>query len=93
MEERIITLHPEGKRGVNISLARYQAVRRAILTSLADGRDLTFAELGHAVEQSLQGFAGSITWYYTCVKLDLEAREEIKCVRSPGAQTIRLGDP
>ncbi len=45
------------------------------------------------VEQKLRGrFGGSIPWYYTAVKLDLETRGEILCTRKGGSeQVLRLG--
>lgn len=93
MDERILTLHPRGKSGVNISKTKYDLVRTAILESLADGRELTFSQLRDTVEQKLEGvFEGSISWFYTTVKLDLEARGEIKRASTSGPQRIRLAD-
>jgi hypothetical protein len=47
--------------------------------------------LNKAVSQTLEGkFEGSIGWYYTTVKLDLEARGVIRCERKSGqSQMIR----
>ena len=88
-EERIMTQHPEGKQGVNISRAKYEAVREAILAALAEQEPQTFRGLQAAVEERLRGgFEGSIGWYYTTVKLDLEARGEIE--RVPGASPQEL---
>ena len=82
MEEKIRTLHPQGKRGVNISKAKYEAMKKAILEVLRNGR-LTHHELTHAVERKLKGkFEGSIPWYMESTKLDLEARGVIE--RVPG---------
>ncbi len=92
MEEKIRTKHPEaGKRGVHISRAKYDQVRRAIESALRAGGELTFAELGAKVEKKLTGkFEGSIMWYYVSVKLDLEARRVLERVPGSRPQKIRL---
>ena len=89
-EERILTLHPEtDKKGVNISREKYDAMRHAILKAL-EGKTLTFSELEQAVSAQLTGnFDGSISWYMTTVKLDLEARGEIERVPGSSPQQIR----
>ncbi len=93
MEDKIVTLHPQGLKGVHISRAKYEQMRAVMLQSLADLGPQTFRQLGTVVEQKLRGrFGGSITWYYTAVKLDLETRGEILCTRKgSGEQLIRLG--
>jgi hypothetical protein len=50
--------------------------------------------LNEAVSQKLTGdFEGSIGWYFTTVKLDLEARGVIICERKSGQpQMIRLAE-
>ena len=45
MEERISTRHPQGKKGVNISKQNYDAMRAAIIDTLAAG-DMTHTDLG-----------------------------------------------
>ena len=92
METRILTKHPEkGKQGVNISRAKYDIVRAAIEGLLREQGEMTFEALGHAVERKLAGkFEGSISWYYTTVKLDLEARRAIQRVPGSSPQRIRL---
>lgn len=91
-EEKILTLHPEeGKSGVNISKQKYDVIRSAILKALEKEDDPTFRELGDAVEKQLEGnFDGSISWYYTTVKLDLEARGVIERIEGSRPQRIRL---
>lgn len=75
MSDKIMTLHPQGKQGVNISRAKYDQIRAAILDALAQDGELTFTELSQTLGESLAGkFDGSIGWYTTTVKLDLEAR-------------------
>lgn len=86
-EERILTLHPEGKKGVNILRSKYDPVRAALLDSLrAAGGELTHTELMAAVAERLTDFSGSVTWYGETVKLDLIARGIV--TRSSGSPQI-----
>ena len=88
--ERIMTLHPEpGKSGVNVSRQKYDAIRAATLESIRDHGEITFKDLTQDVRRKLEGtFEGSISWYVTTVKLDLEARGLIE--RVPGSRPQRL---
>jgi len=82
MEEKILTLHPQGKRGVNISKGKYETMKKTILEILGKS-ELTHDGLTAAVEKKLKGkFDGSIPWYMEGTKLDLEARGVIQ--RVPG---------
>jgi hypothetical protein len=70
---------------VRIEKARYDAMRAAILENLQRYGAMTFSQLGALLEDLMQGsFDGSVLWYYTTVKLDLEARGEIR--RVPGSR-------
>lgn len=90
MEERITTLHPRGKQGVNISREEYGEVKLTILQVLAEHGEMTFTDLGREVkERLLPRFEGSVSCYYTTAKLDLEARGLI--ARVPGSKPQRLG--
>jgi hypothetical protein len=92
MDDKILTRHPDAsKQGTRISRAKYDAVRQAILDTLAvnDGTYL-FRELPDAVGQRLPDFDGSIGWYTTTVKLDLEARGEIARVPNQSPQQLTL---
>ncbi len=91
MKERIRTLHPEKKQGVNISKEKYDMIRGAILLNLRKQKEMTFMNLSRAVEKEVRGsFDGSVTWYVTTVKLDLEARGEIKRVPNSRPQLVKL---
>ena len=94
MEDRILTQHPQKKQGVNIRRDKYERMRRAIESVLENEGPQTFKTLNQAIHQELEGsFDGSISWYYTTVKLDLEAREVIICERKAGKpQMIRLAE-
>jgi hypothetical protein len=54
-------------------------------------KEITFMNLSRAVEKEVNGnFEGSVTWYVTTVKLDLEARGQIKRVTNSRPQLVRL---
>ena len=89
MSERIHAQHPDpDKQGVTIDAAKYHTVREAIEAVLEERGPVAFEALVEAVEGRLPGFDGSIPWYVTTVKLDLEARGRIE--RVPGARPQRL---
>lgn len=91
-QDRIRTLNPDPRKmGSNISRGKYDQIRNAIILALQQTEQLTFNELRTAVETQLDGqFEGSISWYYTTVKLDLEARGIIKRLGSSSPQRIKL---
>ena len=77
-EKTILTKHPLGKRGRNISRQKYDALKKAILSALR-GKALTHTELFRRLNRGLEGrFSGNISWYAETVKLDLEARKVIE---------------
>lgn len=94
-DQTIQTLHPDAsKQGVRISRDKYETVRSAIVTFLHARGALTFTELAALVEEALQPtFDGSVMWYYTTVKLDLEARGEIRRASGSRPQRIELTLP
>jgi hypothetical protein len=90
MPEKIKTLHPDpDKKGVNIDKQKYDVVRKKIIQILEEEKEIAFFDLMNEVENKLKGhFEGSIGWYYTTVKLDLEARGIL--TRIPGSRPQRL---
>jgi hypothetical protein len=82
-----------GKQGTLIARWKYEAVRAAILRAVPrDERGVEFKQLPdlvrqHLAPQSLKEL-GSVSWYTTTVKLDLEVRGEIE--RVPGSKPQRL---
>jgi hypothetical protein len=92
MEEKFLTLHPDpNKQGVNIHKKKYDQIRNAILLVLNDKSEVLFKDLPGEVEKSLKGkFEGSITWYVTSVKLDLEARNLVERISGGSPQRLRL---
>jgi hypothetical protein len=77
-EEKILTKHPLGKSGKNISKQKYDTLKEAILSALKN-KELTHTELFGHLNKSLKGrFPGNISWYGETVKLDLEAGKMIE---------------
>lgn len=91
-EVKIMTKHPQqGKTGVNIDKPKYDVMRQTIIDILETEGEMTFQALNDAVGAKLDGkFQGSIGWYYTTVKLDLEARGMLERVSKSSPQRIRL---
>lgn len=83
-----------GTEGTRISRAKYDAAREALLAVIppAPG-SIAFSELPAAVRARLPGGeipgGGSVSWYVTVVKLDLEARGLIERLPGPGSQRLR----
>ena len=76
-EETILTKHPSGKTGRNISREKYRMMRSALLAALRK-KPLTHTELFREVGKRLKGkFSGNVSWYAETLKLDLEARKLI----------------
>jgi hypothetical protein len=76
--KKILTRHPRGKSGKNISARSYEALKKAILASLR-GKELTHTELFRELDKKLtKTFEGNVSWYGETVKLDLEARKAIE---------------
>lgn len=91
MKDTIRTLHPEKKQGVNISREKYEIICNAILSTLEAHKEMTFMSLSRAVEKEVNGnFEGSVMWYVTTVKLDLEARGRVKRVPGSRPQLVKL---
>jgi hypothetical protein len=93
-DSRILCQTPTpGRKGTRIERNKYEAVRAAILRAVpADPLGIPFAELPDRVAALLApevlAHLGSVSWYTTTVKLDLEVRGEIE--RVPGAHPQRL---
>jgi hypothetical protein len=90
-KDTIRTLHPEKKQGVNISKDKYEIIRKMIFTILKQNKEMPFMKLSRAVEKEVRGtFDGSVMWYVTTVKLDMEARGEVTRVPNSRPQLVRL---
>lgn len=81
-EEKILTEHPSGKSGKNISQVKYETIKHALMAALQK-ENLTHTELVNLVYENLKDtFEGNIHWYTETVKLDLEARKVIERTKS-----------
>ena len=91
--DKILTLHPAGKQGVNIDRDKYDEMKRAILKVVGRGKQgLSFTDMSRLVKPLLSkpvyGKA-STGWYCVTVKLDLEARGILERVPKTSPQLIR----
>ena len=90
-EERILTLHPHGKKGVNILTEKYENIKNFILTTIQERKEISYKELSDlAVEKLSSTFDGKVVWYIVSVKLDLEAREIIERIPKTSPHRLRL---
>jgi len=91
MEERIMTLHPQGKKGVHILTRRYDLIKDYILKQVKKEGDISYEELSdRAVADLSETFDGKVVWYIVSVKLDLEARKIIERIPKTSPHRIRL---
>ena len=91
MSEKIMTLHPEGKSGVNIDKSKYDTIRSAVLEVLTEHETYPFNTLADEVAKKVgDSFEGSFGWYTTTVKLDLEARGEVERIPDQSPQMLRI---
>lgn len=88
-EERILTLHPQGKKGVNMLKRRYDVIASHILSELKVSPK-TLDELAESSQEKLTDFDGSVVWNIVTVKLDLEARELIKRIPNTSPHKVVL---
>jgi len=91
-DELFLTVQTESeKQGVRIDKAKYEVVRAAILHNLRRQGSMSFTQLGALVDEQLHDtFSGSVMWYYTTVKLEMEARGEIRRVPNSRPQLIEI---
>jgi hypothetical protein len=90
-EQKIMTLHPSGKKGVNILLKRYEVIKDFIIIKLKEHSEIGFDELTNlAVKELSATFDGKVVWYLVTVKLDLEARKLIERVPKTSPHKIKL---
>jgi len=91
-EEKIMTLHPQGKTGVNILKRRYDFIKDFIVKTVEQHGEITYEQLNDlAVEELTESFDGKVGWYVVTVKLDLEARKILERVPKTSPHKVRLG--
>ena len=92
--EKVVCETPTpGKQPTRIDRWKYNLVRKAILRAVPKrGDGVEFRELPSLVEARLSAEdlknLGSVSWYVTTVKLDLEVRDQIR--RIAGVKPQRL---
>lgn len=90
-EEKILTLHPGGKKGTNISLAKYNLIKDAMLEMIQKEKEITYQDLSDQLEKKLQPtFDGRVIWYVVTVKLDLETRGIIERIPKTSPHQVRM---
>lgn len=90
MEEKIMTLHPQGKKGVNILKRRYDVIKDYILKEVDRLGEPTYEQVSDSAVNDLSAtFDGKVVWYVVSVKLDLEARGILERVPKSSPHKIR----
>ena len=90
-DDKILTMHPAGKKGVNILKRRYEIVKEFILNTLEKEGEITFESLtDRAVDELTDKFDGKVIWYMVTVKLDLEARKTIERIPKTSPHQLRI---
>lgn len=92
MEEKILTLHPQGKKGTNILRRRYELVKDTLLDVIREnGGEMTFEKMSDiAIEKLEKTLDGKPLWYIVTVKLDLEARGIFERVPKTSPHVLKL---
>jgi len=89
-EEKIMTLHPQGKKGVHILKRRYDVIHDYILKTIEAESEITYQDLNDRAEKEIKDFDGKINWYIVSVKLDLEARGIIERIPKTSPHRLRM---
>ena len=91
-DDKILTKHPQkGKKGVNISVDKYNQIKTFIIDQLQETGRMTYEKLNDmAVDKLSDTFDGSVPWYVVTVKLDLEARNVIRRIPKTSPHQIEL---
>ena len=84
-------MHPDGKKGTNISRAKYETVKNFLLQHIKKEGEITYEKLTDlAIEHLQPTFDGKVVWYIVSVKLDLEARGIIERVPKLSPHELRM---
>ena len=91
LDDKILTLHPKGKKGTNISRRKYDIIKTFILDQITEHGTITYEAVNdNAVRELSPTFDGKVVWYVVTVKLDLEARGIIERVPKTSPHEIRM---
>jgi len=90
-EERILTQHPAGKKGVNILIHKYDLIRDYIISIISKHVEISYQELSDlAVKDLSDTFDGKVVWYIVSIKLDLEAKKIIERIPKTSPHRLRM---
>ena len=82
MEQKIQLKHPAGKKAISMDKTKYGVIEKSLLNYLKGKAESTHKEILNAITEDFKKnkikFKGSVGWHMEWVKLDLEARKEIK---------------
>jgi hypothetical protein len=82
-----------GKKPIRILEWKYDLIRSAILTAVPEGAHIPFKNLSNLVSAQLSPeqieSVGSISWYTTTVKLDMEVNGELERIEGVAPQQLR----
>lgn len=92
-DDRILTLHPQGKKGVNILKNKYDIIRHFILKTIETEGQISYSKLSDKAVEELTDFEGKVVWYIVSVKLDLEARGIIERIPKTSPHELRMCSP
>ena len=68
LDNKILTLHPQGKKGVNIDRDKYETLKNFILETVRSKGQISYQELNELGETTLtDSFPGSVPWYLVTV--------------------------
>jgi hypothetical protein len=94
MENKIQLKHPAGKKAISMDNGKYDTLKKLILNQLKTKGESTHGEILRAITLDIKKnrikFEGSVEWYMEWVKLDLEARGEIKRTNSTSPITFEM---
>jgi hypothetical protein len=93
MSDTILTLNPDpNKKGVNIDKAKYDFIHAEILKVLQEVGPIGAMKLVNELDARIgdEKFGGSVGWYATAVRLDMEAKHEIVYNRDDKKPLIKL---
>jgi hypothetical protein len=92
MDQKIQLKHPAGKKAVRIDKEKYDVLKNSLMNCLKNKGESTYAEILESITEDFIKnkikFEGSLEWYLEWVKLDLEAKKEIK--RTGGKPPIKF---
>lgn len=93
MSDTILTMNPDpNKKGANIDKAKYDFIHAEILKALKELGPMGAMQLVKALDSRIgdKKFGASVGWYTTSVRLDMEAKNEIRYNRNDKKPVITL---